>query len=139
MDDSRFDALTRKLASGHSRRALVRGLIGGGSALVAARVGISQAAPGEKVTICHKPGTTDEATIVVASSSVNNHLGHGDYLGPCVEPEPECTGTGSACTEDGTGIRICVNGIWTTHTSCAPLGLVCRTILGIPTCAVGIP
>lgn len=38
---------------------------------------------GDKVTICHKPGTTAEKTMTVPQSAVEGHLRHGDYIGPC--------------------------------------------------------
>ncbi len=38
------------------------------------------------VTICHKPGESNERTIRVPQANVGDHLAHGDYLG-------ECTGT----------------------------------------------
>ncbi len=37
----------------------------------------------EKVTICHKPGTSAEKTLEVSSAAVSAHLGHGDYTGEC--------------------------------------------------------
>ena len=40
------------------------------------------------VTICHKPGTPAEHTIVVDDDAVPAHLAHGDYLGPCQETPP---------------------------------------------------
>jgi len=40
----------------------------------------------EKVTICHKPGTPDQATLQVAAPALNAHLGHGDYEGECRAP-----------------------------------------------------
>ena len=40
------------------------------------------------VTICHKPGTPAEHTIVVDDDAVPAHLAHGDYLGPCVDTPP---------------------------------------------------
>lgn len=44
----------------------------------------------DPVTICHKPGTPAEHTIVVDDDAVEAHLAHGDYLGECQgEPEPE--------------------------------------------------
>lgn len=33
--------------------------------------------------ICHRPGTRAAATFWVDASSVNAHLGHGDFVGPC--------------------------------------------------------
>jgi hypothetical protein len=45
------------------------------------------------VTICHKPGTPAEQTLVVDDDAVPGHLGHGDYLGPCTDTP---TGTPTA-------------------------------------------
>ncbi len=41
---------------------------------------------GKKVTICHQ---TDEGSqeLCVAQSSLSDHLGHGDLLGPCDQPD----------------------------------------------------
>lgn len=41
-----------------------------------------------KVTLCHKPGTTAEGTLVVAASAVDAHLAHGDRLGECIVNPP---------------------------------------------------
>lgn len=38
---------------------------------------------GHKVAICHKPQGKNPHTIIVSSSAVPAHLGHGDYLGYC--------------------------------------------------------
>jgi len=35
------------------------------------------------VTICHKPGTPAENTIVVDNDALAAHLAHGDFRGPC--------------------------------------------------------
>lgn len=42
------------------------------------------------VTICHKPGTPAQQTLVVDDDSVEltGHLGHGDTRGPCQETPP---------------------------------------------------
>jgi len=37
----------------------------------------------DPVTICHKPGTPAERTLVVDDNAVPGHLGHGDFLGTC--------------------------------------------------------
>ncbi len=42
-------------------------------------------------TLCHKPGTPAEQTLVVPNSAVSGHLGHGDYLGPCEDAPPTTT------------------------------------------------
>jgi hypothetical protein len=45
--------------------------------------------PGQnKITICHKPGTSAEQTKDVPPTALDGHLGHGDYRGPCA-PRPE--------------------------------------------------
>jgi hypothetical protein len=48
------------------------------------------------VTICHKPGTPAQKTLVIPEAALAGHLGHGDVLTPCEElelPEPVITGT----------------------------------------------
>ncbi len=37
----------------------------------------------EKATICHKPGTPAEHTLVVAAPAVKAHVAHGDVPGDC--------------------------------------------------------
>jgi hypothetical protein len=50
-----------------------------------------------KVTLCHKPGTPAEKMLTVDAGSLTDHLGHGDYLGPCVDqPPPVVAPTGPA-------------------------------------------
>jgi hypothetical protein len=63
----------------------------------------------EKVTLCHKPGTPAEHTLVVAAPAVDAHLAHGDTLGPCPEigePElpvvPQAAETVTLCHKPGT-------------------------------------
>lgn len=120
MNGSRFDSLTRKMADSHTRRSVLRGLAGVGGMLVATRVGDVLAGQSEKVTICHKPGTPAQQTLVVAASAVGAHLGHGDLLGACgvcsVNGAMEC---------DGTGFRTCDNGAWV-YRDCPP-GTLCRS------------
>jgi len=118
MDGSRFDALARKLATGHSRRAVFRGLAGGG-VLVATGAGRTRAKPVEKVTLCHKPGTPAAKTLTVADRAVEAHLAHGDSLGPCAECPVD-----RAMECDGTGFRTCDHGTWV-YRDCAP-GTACR-------------
>ena len=118
MEGSRFDALTRRLATGHTRRSVFRGLAGGGL-LLATGAGTTRARPAEKVTICHKPGTPAEKTMTVSASAVDAHVGHGDHPGRClacsVEGAMEC---------DGTGFVTCDHGTWV-YRECAP-GTACR-------------
>ena len=41
---------------------------------------------GDKVEVCHKPGTSAEKTIYVSESALKGHLGHGDTEGACASP-----------------------------------------------------
>jgi hypothetical protein len=52
MDGRGFDDLTRNVAQATSRRSLLRGLIGGGAAVVATKAGTTLAQP-DKISICH--------------------------------------------------------------------------------------
>ena len=44
------------------------------------------------VTLCHKPGTPAQQTKLIPQTDVNDHLGHGDYLGVCSDDDTVCTG-----------------------------------------------
>lgn len=46
---------------------------------------LSAAAGGDKVTLCHKPGTPDEVTIEVSVNALDAHLAHGDRVGTCTQ------------------------------------------------------
>ena len=37
----------------------------------------------DKVTICHKPGTPAQKTLVIPTEALDGHLRHGDTIGPC--------------------------------------------------------
>ena len=68
----------------HTRQlltAIVLGVIG------AVALAVPASAGQEKVTLCHKPGTPDEATLSVGAPAVPAHLAHGDRLGPCTVDE----------------------------------------------------
>jgi hypothetical protein len=42
---------------------------------------------GKKVKVCHKPNGKNPHTIMISPSALPAHLGHGDYIGPCL-PKP---------------------------------------------------
>jgi hypothetical protein len=107
MDGRGFDDVTRRLASGVSRRQMLRGLAGGAFGMLALGKTVKVAAGAEKVTICHKPGTPAERTLSVASSAVAAHLAHGDVEGPCAAPDP-CADV--VCSEVANGTSQCVEG-----------------------------
>lgn len=74
--------------------AAILGAIGAASAFA---VGGQNGGGHTPVTICHKPGTPAEHTLVVDDDAVPAHLAHGDYLGPCEgtppPPPPDTTPT----------------------------------------------
>ena len=81
------------------------GAILGGAAVLALGLGAAALAgdhpPGgghDPVTICHKPGTPAEQTLVVDDNStqLEGHLDHGDTIGPC---QTETTPTDTTPTE----------------------------------------
>lgn len=55
--------------------------------LLASTAGLS--VPPEKVSICHKPDTPAEKTLILPSVAIDGHLGHGDRLGSC-DVQPSC-------------------------------------------------
>jgi hypothetical protein len=81
MDGRRFDALTRAISSPQSRRGMLQGTLGASLAVLFGRDAV--AAKPAKVTLCHKPGAEDQATIEVPEPAVRAHLAHGDSLGAC--------------------------------------------------------
>jgi len=103
MDNRRFDDLTRKLATTGSRRTFLRGLIGGGAAVVASRAASGVAAKDPKVDVCHWDSNTGTYVRLSMDQSgwKSGHQGqHGnDYLrgsGCCTSQEcsdgSECNG-----------------------------------------------
>lgn len=83
----------------------------------------------DPVTICHKPGTPAQQTLVVDDDSVEltGHLGHGDTLGPCEElppvepPVTPPTTPPSHCAYTGAGKDGQVDAYGGTNDDCAPL------------------
>jgi hypothetical protein len=58
----------------------------------------------ETITICHKPGTPAEKTLVLPAPAVPGHLRHGDYEGVCQEMTSTITATETItiCHKPGT-------------------------------------
>jgi hypothetical protein len=122
MDGSRFDDLTRTLATGGNRRSLLRrGVLGGMALLGLGKSGVL-AAPG-KTTICHQTDTGYNL-ITVADSALPAHYGHGDvaYMDCCTDSEcaADAYCNAGTCTplcvnEDCPDEEVCQNG------ACAPL------------------
>lgn len=93
MDGNGFDALTRRLATGRSRRSVLKGLIGGGAAVLAAGAGstLAKPSPDKKVTVCHSDADTGQYyEISIATKALSKHLqnNRGDYEGACAVCTP---------------------------------------------------
>lgn len=110
MENSRFDQLTRSMASGASRRRILGGLVGalvggvalttGGDAKKSAKA--HKKKKNEKVLICHKPGTPAQKEKEVPASAVKGHRGHGDTVGPCPASRCGTCGKKETCIGGGT-------------------------------------
>jgi hypothetical protein len=59
------------------------------------------------VTICHKPGTPAEKTLVLPEAAVPGHLRHGDELGACPEVTPTLVPTDTFPISATAPITIC--------------------------------
>ncbi len=55
-----------------------------------------------EITICHKPGTSEQATINVSVEELAIHLGHGDYIGACGSDN---SGMVTICHKPGTSAQ----------------------------------
>jgi hypothetical protein len=137
MDPRSFDQITRSLATGTSRRSVMRGLAGG----VLAAVGLNRAgtslARGEKVGVCHGTGsaTNPWQYIDVSAKSYPAHQAHGDGL---INSTSHCGECGNVCEvkvpkyatascNDGKCGYICNEGYKEDdHFGCTPIEPVCK-------------
>jgi len=67
-----------------------------------ASVSVAQADPPghDKVTICHKPGTTDQKTMQMTKTALPAHIRHGDSMGACGGPPPPVDADADGFTSD---------------------------------------
>lgn len=49
-------------------------------------IDISCGKNGEKIQVCHKPAEHNAKTLCIGMDGLADHLGHGDYVGPCGSP-----------------------------------------------------
>jgi hypothetical protein len=115
MDGRGFDDVVRRLASGCSRRSVLRGLIGGGAAVAGTQTGSSLAEPADKVSICHYDKETDTYTLLsVSGNAYAVHRAHGDFdpyvcddglrcqacpVRQCVDVDPVCARFADECPD----------------------------------------
>lgn len=106
MDPMRFDAFTRRLAIGTSRRAVLRGLAAG----ALAGVGLAKVVAADSssnVTLCHQTGsaTNPWVLITVAPSAATTLLANGDKYpnsdGTCSACQACAVGDGTTCDNEG--------------------------------------
>jgi hypothetical protein len=104
MDGIKFDDLARRLARGHSRRAVLRGLVGGGAALVAARAGTMLADPADKVTVCHWDAALDAyVQLEVPPQAAAAHANHSeDLIDPDFTSDANCGDCNTVCVSPET-------------------------------------
>lgn len=137
MESQRFDQVSRMMASGASRRTVLRGLFGGALAAAGLHAG-GAAAPKEKVDICHYDADTGSYHwIRVNGNAVEAHLAHGDngdagcpvgyefnaeacacvLANECEIPDgSQCTGGGFCAQDVESGKNICVGNGYTEST-----------------------
>ena len=75
----------------------------------------------EKITICHKAGSSNEQTLEVPASALDAHLGHGDTTGACGGGGGS-TGPGDAYNADYKQARVEVT--WNSQYDIAPILLI---------------
>ena len=111
MDKERFDRITRRLASGQSRRGVRKGLVGSalGGTLAAMGLASGAAKPAGKVAVCHFDATTGLYDhITVAYRAVPAHRAHGDGINPNFQTDVKnCGACGVTCRPG----ELCVGGI----------------------------
>ena len=157
MDGTKFDDLARRLAGRHSRRAVLRGLVGGGAALVATQA-TSLAAPPNRVTICHWDANLGAyVQLLLVPNAAAAHAAHhpldntnpdftsnatcGDCNTACVSPETcggggvtgVCGGTPTT-TEPPTTTTTSEEPTTTTTTPCPAGQEICQDPAGQASC-----
>lgn len=127
MDAPRFDAVARSLASARSRRSFLRGLLGGGIAVVAA----SQATPA--AAACIPPGPRNFcnfdveccANAICSGGACSCRSGYKTCGTACIPTTQTCLVCGA-----GGPIKPCANGCTDTRTdrnNCGYCGNACGT------------
>jgi hypothetical protein len=111
VDQERFDRMTKQLATGQSRRGVLKGL--GAAALGA--LGLQQTgalAKGGKTRFCHQNDNGTYEYITVSESAAVAHRAHGDVENPIFATNVlHCGSCGNACTAAPTNATAsCVGG-----------------------------
>jgi hypothetical protein len=130
MDGSRFDRITRTMATGTTRRGMVTMLAGGALAVLRTGDGFAREST---VGICHKTWawSTDWRYITVSARDerkIQSHLEHGDTVNPDFDSDPNhCGECGNACEAPVNATAFCSDGgcAWTCDSGYVQEGDAC--------------
>lgn len=142
MDSQKFDGITRALASGTSRRSVLRGMFGTAVGGALATIGVRAAgAQPSKVGICHQTGSASNPYeyIEVSEHAVPAHAAHGDATYVDLTSDVNNCGwcgnvcaAGEACVDGACVVTCLADGeICTTGTECCG-GACTNGVCGIP-------
>lgn len=113
MESQAFDDLTRKLATGISRRSVLKGMFGTTAAILAGTRAGSTLAGASKTGVCHYTGsgTNPWQYIDIADAAVQTHLDHGDDLYELGTSVKHCGVCGNTCVDaPANGSPACIEG-----------------------------
>lgn len=142
MDGSHFDALTRSLGRGTSRRRVIKGMLGGVAGMLAGKMVTSNAsAAGRELTICHATGNPESPyeTLTIPQREMNQYARQGDFLRVECCADADCSGAG--CWEATCSTGYCVQ-LPTAQGAVCDDGLVCTSegaCDGAGNCTAGAP
>jgi hypothetical protein len=118
MDGRQFDKLTKALATGVSRRRVLRGAVGSAIGGMVSMIRIRGGSAGDKVVVCHLTGsaTNPVVQIDVSVNAIPAHEAHGDVIAPDFATDVNnCGGCGIVCGGgDACNTPTCLGGECTT-------------------------
>ena len=115
MEETRFDRLVKAIATGTSRRTMLKGVIGVGGASLASGAGLLRLDPSmaaaDNVPVCHWDGTLGAFKLIsVSSDAVPAHERHGDIANPDFSSLTTCGDCNTSCSAPSNGQATCTAG-----------------------------